>query len=281
MSPKTVLGGGTIGAPAAADEEPSISSEQAAILAVLAANGIAAAEVAAIASAANVVLARAEDVLADEAAGERVWMLARPVAYVDAGAVEALLQRVFAALERRESETPWMLGATSLALARELEIGESLLVRILAAAAERQRISARNGYYSTLGFEPRLTPEQTQFFAAFVAVDPAQPLVPAPFDPLVAELRRSKIAGLSGALDTLAGSGALTRIGAHVYTAEQLAEIRTRLVRTLRAERQITAARLRDVVGTSRKYIVPLLEYFDATGVTVRDGDQRTLRART
>ena len=76
--------------------------------------------------------------------------------------------------------------------------------------------------------------------------------------------------------DDLSG---FVRVGDHVYRGEQMNEIRTRLVRTLRAEGRITAARFRDVVGTSRKYIVPLLEYFDATGVTVRDGDQRALRA--
>jgi selenocysteine-specific elongation factor len=70
------------------------------------------------------------------------------------------------------------------------------------------------------------------------------------------------------------------RVGDHVYRGEQLAEIRMRLVRTLRAEQRITASRFRDVVGTSRKYVVPLLEFFDATGVTIRDGDQRTLRAQ-
>ena len=39
-----------------------------------------------------------------------------------------------------------------------------------------------------------------------------------------------------------------------------------------------TAAQLRDVLGVSRKYAIPLLEYFDATGVTVRDGNLRRLR---
>ncbi len=39
-------------------------------------------------------------------------------------------------------------------------------------------------------------------------------------------------------------------------------------------------ARFRDAVGTSRKYAVPLMEWFDATGVTVRDGDLRALRHR-
>ena len=151
-------------------------------------------------------------------------------------------------------------------------------MRILAAAAERGRLLVRAGYCASNGFEPRLTPEQAAFFEQYVPVDAAQPLVPAPFEPLVTEIRRSRVPGLSGAFDTLTATGKLVRVGEHVYRGEQLGEIRNRLVRTLRAEGRITAARFRDAVGTSRKYIVPLLEYFDATGVTIRDGDQRALR---
>jgi selenocysteine-specific elongation factor len=279
MSPKTVLGGGTIGVPAAAEAVQADAADVLAVRSALTARGLAASDAGTIAAAANVTLERAAEILADEAAEDRLWTLARPLAYIDAAPVEALLERVLASLTRRETETPWMLGATSLALARELDLAESLLLSILAAAAERGRLVARSGYYANLGFEPQLTAEQAEFFKQFVTVDAAQPLVPAPFEPLVAEIRRSRIAGISGALDTLTASGKLVRVGEHVYRGEQLGEIRTRLVRALRAEGRITAAGFRDVVGTSRKYVVPLLEFFDATGVTVRDGDQRALRA--
>lgn len=278
MSPKTVLGGGTVGTPAALDVEPSASPDVDAVRAALARCGLAATEADAIALAANVTRERADEILADDAAAERVWTLARPAAFIDATQAEAVLARVIASLARREAESPWMAGATSLALARELDVAEALLVRILAAAAERHRLEFRNGYYATSGFEARLTAEQTAFFTEFAPVDAEQPLVPAPFDPLVKAIRQSKIAGISGALDTLVASGKLVRVGEHVYRGDQMAEIRTGLVRTLRAEGHITAARFRDVVGTSRKYIVPLLEFFDAAGVTVRDGDQRSLR---
>ncbi len=277
MSPKTVLGGGTIGAPAAAEALPSVAADVAVVRAAVRAMGLAANSVEAIAAAANVTRDRAEEILADEAAADRVWTLARPLAYVDALLAEELLERVCTTLSRREAESPWLLGATSLALAREFQVPESLLVAFLAAAVDRQRLTARSGYYANIGFEARLTAEQAEFFRQHVPADPAQPLVPAPFDPLVAEIRRSRIAGISGALDTLTAGGKLVRVGEHIYRGEQLGEIRTRLVRTLRAEGRITAARFRDVVGTSRKYIVPLLEFFDATGVTVRDGDQRAL----
>jgi selenocysteine-specific elongation factor len=278
MSPKTVLGGGTIGTPAVAEAASAIAADVAAVRNVLIAKGFAASSVAEIAAAANVTLDRAEEILADEAAAEAAWTLVRPAAYIASAPAEAFLERVLASLTRRETETPWLLGATSLALTRELDVAEPLVVSLLGAAAERQRLTARSGYYANLGFEPQLTAEQAAFFKQFVSADPAAPLVPAPFEPLVMEIRRSRITGISGALDTLNATGKLVRVGEHIYRGDQLGEIRTRLVRTLRAEQRITAARFRDVVGTSRKYVVPLLEFFDATGVTVRDGDQRALR---
>jgi selenocysteine-specific elongation factor len=279
MSPKTVLGGGTLGRPAEPEaESAALPADVAAVRGALEAAGLAASTLEAVAAAANVTPDRAAEILADDAAAERVWPLARPAAFIDAGAAEALLERVSAVFAQREAEQPWMLGVTTLALARQLSVDEPLLARVLNAAADRGRIGSRSGYFSSAGFTAELMPEQTAFFAQFVAVDPAQPLVPVPFDPLVTEIRRSRIAGLSGAYDTLAATGRLVRVGEHVYRGEQLAEIRTRLVRTLRAEGRVTAARVRDVVGTSRKYIVPLLEFFDATGVTLRDGDQRVLR---
>ena len=39
------------------------------------------------------------------------------------------------------------------------------------------------------------------------------------------------------------------------------------------------AARFRDLTGTSRKYVIPILEHLDAAGVTRREGNARVLRA--
>jgi selenocysteine-specific elongation factor len=48
----------------------------------------------------------------------------------------------------------------------------------------------------------------------------------------------------------------------------------------LRSNKQMTMAQFRDLIGTSRKYAVPLLEWFDARGITLRSGDYRMLRAK-
>jgi len=40
----------------------------------------------------------------------------------------------------------------------------------------------------------------------------------------------------------------------------------------------ITAAEVRDHFNTSRRYVLALLEYLDAQGITVRVGDTRRLK---
>jgi selenocysteine-specific elongation factor len=40
---------------------------------------------------------------------------------------------------------------------------------------------------------------------------------------------------------------------------------------------RFTTGQARETLHTSRKFIVPLLEYYDATGVTYRDGDARQM----
>ncbi|MBI1994283.1 MAG: SelB C-terminal domain-containing protein, partial [Deltaproteobacteria bacterium] len=42
---------------------------------------------------------------------------------------------------------------------------------------------------------------------------------------------------------------------------------------------EITAATCRDLLGSSRKYTIPLLEYFDREGLTIRIGDVRRLKS--
>ena len=42
----------------------------------------------------------------------------------------------------------------------------------------------------------------------------------------------------------------------------------------------VTVAQVRDALGTTRKYILPLLAHLDATGVTRRRGDLRVAGPR-
>jgi selenocysteine-specific elongation factor len=64
------------------------------------------------------------------------------------------------------------------------------------------------------------------------------------------------------------------------FHAQTLREIEERLVAFLKEKKAITPGDFKDLLGISRKYAIPLLEYFDGQRVTVRAGDHRVLRGQ-
>ena len=50
------------------------------------------------------------------------------------------------------------------------------------------------------------------------------------------------------------------------------------LITFLETHGEITTPQFKDMTQASRKYVIPLLEYFDANHVTLRVGDSRKLR---
>ncbi len=73
--------------------------------------------------------------------------------------------------------------------------------------------------------------------------------------------------------------GKVVRVSPDLYfAAMSVDEARKRLVDFLNQRGEITAAQLRDMLGISRKFSIPLLEYFDRSGLTLRVGDVRKLR---
>jgi selenocysteine-specific elongation factor len=77
----------------------------------------------------------------------------------------------------------------------------------------------------------------------------------------------------------LVAEGSAVRVSAELlYDARVLAALRDRLVAWLRERPQITTQQFKDLVGASRKHVIPLAEYFDRERVTLRVGDHRVLR---
>jgi len=281
LSPKDLLGGGTVGAGLAVAEsaDDALEPDEQSILSVLAALGIASGIATTIAARANLREERTLAIL--EALVERgaARKLAKPVAFVDSAAADDLYARVLVSINAAHRESPWKMGLTSIALAKVLGAQETTLVRVLATYVDEGRLEYRNGYYAAPGFAPELTAEQRKFFDSAVQLDPANPLVPIAFDDLTSALRTTKVRGAQEAYETLLATGGLVKVHDAVYRGTQVADVRARVESALRKEGTMTMARFRDLIGTSRKYAVPLLEWLDAAGITIRNGDVRTLRA--
>jgi selenocysteine-specific elongation factor len=73
--------------------------------------------------------------------------------------------------------------------------------------------------------------------------------------------------------------GMLVKVKEGLYFHKDVIErLKARLVSFLTANTQITTPQLKEVTGVTRKYMIPLIEYFDAAKVTIRVGDVRRLR---
>ncbi|OCC15570.1 Selenocysteine-specific translation elongation factor [Dissulfuribacter thermophilus] len=83
-------------------------------------------------------------------------------------------------------------------------------------------------------------------------------------------------------LDLLIREGALVRLKDDlIFHREALEDLERKLVDYLKKHGEIGVPEFRDLTGgLSRKYLIPLLEYFDMKRVTIRIGDKRKLRSQ-
>lgn len=82
-------------------------------------------------------------------------------------------------------------------------------------------------------------------------------------------------------LSLLARSGLAVRMKGDIfYAPEVVDDVREKLLTYLREHGEISPAGFRELSGLSRKFMIPLLEYFDQEKLTIRVGDIRVLRKK-
>jgi selenocysteine-specific elongation factor len=202
--------------------------------------------------------------------------------YVTADGLERLLSGAVRELLAFHDEHPLATGTTAGALRDRVD--RRVAPRVFDAVLE---IGAQRGLVRTVGGDVRhpqaAAAALAEEDAALVALTPlldAQGLAPG----TVAELAAA--AGIDvgvgrKALTKLVAAGQVVRLGPDLhFSAAAVSAARDRIALYLGEHPTILAKDARDILGTSRKFVVPLLEYFDAQGFTKRDGDVRTLRIR-
>ncbi len=128
------------------------------------------------------------------------------------------------------------------------------------------------------GHKPSLTPEQQRHADALLAALEAKPFSP-PDPNEFLSLRGVDEHTQRELLALLRERGVIVRATEGVYlAASAVNDILSRLRQWFASNETITVSELRDLLGTSRKYALPVLEYFDQQRITQRVGDKRVLR---
>ena len=77
----------------------------------------------------------------------------------------------------------------------------------------------------------------------------------------------------------LVAEGVLIKAKEDLYFhTEPMNGLKEKLIAYLQTHGEITTPQFKEMTQASRKYVIPLLEYFDANHVTLRVGDSRKLR---
>jgi selenocysteine-specific elongation factor len=291
MSPKDLLGGAIVrgaavvdaretsptatdGAPPDLGDAPTGAAE---VFEVLVASGLTPVGNARIAARANLGQPVADAALAWLLEQGRIAIVHKPDEYVSSVAFDGAWATLERALRESHERAPWRLGLQTAAVARLLDVPDATASRLLHAWHDDGRVAVQAGVWHATGFTPSLTREQKAFFETALAVDSQAPYLPHSYTEVVKRAAKTS-ADIAEALDAMLAAGAFVRIGDDLYRHSQLEHAQAAITERLRESGSATMAQLRDVLGTSRKYALPLMEHFDSIGFTVRDGDLRRLR---
>jgi selenocysteine-specific elongation factor len=193
--------------------------------------------------------------------------------------VHELEERIVQNLTRLHDQFPLMATHDRQKVQSQLDyVGDDALVH-----AAVDRLMARKvltGDLRRLGkadFKPKLSTNLRKLKDKLVAAykDAGfQPPEPASF----ANQAGGNAANLNDLFEVCVAEGHLARITDDIYLhADAEAEMRRRVTGRLAGGVGLTVAEIRDLLGTTRKYAVPLCEYLDRIGVTKREGDLRLL----
>jgi len=133
-------------------------------------------------------------------------------------------------------------------------------------------LSSRNsGLIRLPDFLPGFTPKQQEQVARLIQRFREQPSMPP------GRSEAEEIADVE-VVNALIEQRQLVKLGDSIlFLREFYEESINRLVEYMRKHQKLTVSEARDILGTSRKYVLPLLERMDVLRITRRLGDERTL----
>jgi selenocysteine-specific elongation factor len=186
---------------------------------------------------------------------------------------EALATRVERTLAATHRRSPLRAGASREEIRSSLDLSSKRFNALVERLARDGRLAERGSALALVGHAPTLSPAQESAWSrarVALAREPLQPPSPATLESEYG-LDRELVAAL-------AERGDLVRIGTEaVFLPDAVARFAEAVVAELAAAGTITVARARDLTGSSRKHVLPLLGFLDDRGLTRRSGDDRIL----
>jgi selenocysteine-specific elongation factor len=189
-----------------------------------------------------------------------------------------LADKTYDILEKLQDLQPDRLGRSLEEVKRNLSKVDSGLFReIIVYLKDNSKIQEKNGLLVTSDFSPELTPEQQEVYAWIVEEFNASDFTP----PTKGDLhlnKKFKKPVIDHVIDYMIFTGELVSIDDNVFLTPGNLEKAKRIIGNYIIKHGgIIPGQVRELLGTTRKYVIPLLEYLDKTYFTRRKDGKRVL----
>jgi selenocysteine-specific elongation factor len=199
--------------------------------------------------------------------------------HVHADAAERLREEALAALRSFHAREPLKPGMSKEELRTRLGgLEERVFFHFLDRVAAQGLVAVEKDKVRLAGHQVRLDAHQQALVERLEAEFRGAGFAPPSTEEALARIGMDR-PDEQALLQLLVDDRRLVRVREGLYFhAEPLRAAETRVVAFLREKKEITPQDFKDLLGITRKYAIPLLEYLDAQRVTVRVGDKRVLR---
>ena len=184
------------------------------------------------------------------------------------GGWNGVVERTQQALEAYYGQFPLRRGAPKEELRSRLGMTAQVFNLTFARLREQTVVEEDGALVRLPGYEPTLNQQQSKDVEAYLRLLDTDRFSPPTDAPLDGEV-----------LNLLDEQGKVVRVSETVvYSAEAYNEVVEIISEYIRENGEISVANVRDVLGTSRKYALALMDYMDHRRITRRVGDARVLR---
>lgn len=195
-------------------------------------------------------------------------------------ALDDLFNRFAHSLEKLHDKHPLRsLLDPSWLLNRYAYLGDDGLLAALLTAMERAGRLRRGPRGIALpGKGPQLSKNEETLYEEILARYQSSGVEPPTASEIQTQTKKNQ-AAVPQLITLGVAEGLLVEIAKDFYLhADHEAEIRAKITAAMAGQPGLTVSQIREILGTTRKYALPICEYLDNSGFTRREGDLRVLR---
>lgn len=195
-------------------------------------------------------------------------------------AIETSKKLVISAIENFHKTNASKAGVTSVVLRQLTGFDGKFFETLIGEMKKEGMIEVAGDVYRLPGSKIKLSKDETAIYEQLELIIRSRALSTPKFDELPSLFPNIPPKKVEALLKILTDEGKVVYLKDGIlFHSETLESVKAKLREALIKEKSMEPSRVRDLLNTSRKYIIPLLEYLDSIKFTKRVGNKRVLNS--